>query len=70
MNSRSEQGNEQNGPFEPASRPSQIVKPGIELVQRGKEAEEPGVVRLTPADPKEIPQMSLAERIHEQEERK
>jgi hypothetical protein len=41
--------------------PSQIVKPGIELVQRGKEAEEAGVVRLIPADPKEIPQMSLGD---------
>lgn len=65
MESRSHPGDEQNGSFEPVIRPSQNLKPGIESGQQGQEAGEGGRDRRVRCEAKEIPQVSLAQRIRE-----
>src|SRR5262249_43980120 len=67
MESRLHPGDEQNGSFEPAIRPSQIIKPGIERGHQRKEDGEGGSDRRVRSKAKEIPQASLAKRIRERE---
>lgn len=70
MKSRVEHNNERNSPFGAVNRPLETAKPGIESVKPGDEVKEEGQVRITPSSAEAIPQVSLADRIREQEERK
>jgi hypothetical protein len=69
MGSRLHPGDEQNGSFEPAIRPSQNLKPGIESGQPRQKAGEGGVKRRVRRGAKHISQASLAQRIRESEGR-